>query len=869
MGIKSILGFVIPLDRIVTEASAEARSLSARWDVPQANKAGLFDAGGGEMLPLHEDLRDRQGRYIQTAPDEHGRQYRVAGRMLAEDLGAGSSSSATPLLLGLFSMLSMLTVMLPGGLCILTGLAALCVLALIGPATGKMKWMGLAVIFAFVLPLAGTGGASGFGSVLRGGMVPMACAAGLVAIIAFVMAGMAGVRSVLFSILGIVIVLAASATVPPSLAPVVLALPGALLPIIWAVSERRERVVRLLLQGQVASGEDAGIAHSHIPARLTQAKNAAKDTSPVFTFGEATGELRTRGDGFAPDAGLPISMSLRDLSTHAICFGETGSGKTTTFLRPLIADLMRARLAGQRIGMLIADGKGALAGEFVGMLDYIALNPRHEVVSLYEGLSAGDVARQHEENNLVDATGADKTWSGMAAAVSRPSAYMLEALVKHGIHDANTGEAWRWCLLHHDRLGKKFLAGEDAVEELEALWVKIVEKEGTLDGLLMEAYLYSTQTVQAMAAETRGSVLANWQLWFAPYVSHVDLMRWAAADHGASVEGCLHGEVIGLDINGSLYGQHASALVTKFLKARIIAELQRRAGVPDGDWRKADPTATLCFLIIDEFQDVYTPADAELIPKSRSLGGHYVVATQTLESLLQAGKSEHGTKAMLASILSRVALKTSPLTMSWLQEGVGMGKVPRYQSNSTQIEFVRSVDKAYRGPLWDASHPLAGPIAVWRRLVGGMRFADPRTDARITKANVPVSSLLDQSLVLAHEWKEEPILELSRFSALTADQGTAFAAVRRGSVVRRDFMQVVAPLNTIPDDLRDPNHTGKRRDLAAEDAARAEAARDAAEATPAAGPSTQHSQQEDETQADFTALLDAIRNPTPHDEVSK
>lgn len=865
MRLKSILGFLIPLDRIVTNASAEARSLSARWDVPQANKQGLFDAGGGEMLPLHEDLRDRQGRYIQTAPDEHGRQYRVAGRMLAEDLGAGSSSSATPLLLGLFSMLSMLTVMLPSGLRILTGLAALCVLALIGPATGKMKWMGLAVIFAFVLPLAGAGGASGFGPIMRGGMVPMAGAAGLVAIIAFVMAGMAGVRSVLFSILGIVIVLAASAAVPPSLAPVIMALPGALLPIIWAVSERRERVIRLLLQGRVASGEDAGIAHSHIPARLTQAKNAARDTSPVFTFGEATGELRTRGDGFAPDAGLPIAMSLRDLSTHAICFGETNSGKTSTFLRPLIAALMRARLKGERIGMLIADGKGALAGEFVGMLDYTGLNPRHEVVSLYEGLSAGDVARQHEENNLAGATGNDKTWQSMAAEVSRPSAYMLEALARHRITDTRTGEPWRWCLLHHDRLGKMFLAGEEALGELESLWGQLNEKEGPFDGLLMEAYLYSTRTVQAMADVTRGSVLSNWQMWFGPYTGHVDLLRWAAADHGASVEGCLHGEVVGLDINGSLYGQHSAALVTKFLKARVIAELQRRAGVPDGDWRKADPTATPCFLIVDEFQDVYTPADAELIPKSRSLGGHYVVATQTLESLLQAGKSEHATKAMLASILSRFALKTSPLTMQWLQEGVGMGKVPHYQSGGTQIEFVRSVDKAYRGPLWDASHPLAGPIAVWRRMVGGMRFADPRTDARLGKANVSVSTLLDQGLVLAHEWKEEPILELSRFSALTADQGTAFASVRRGSVVRRDFIRVVDPLNAIPDDLRDPSHTGKRRDLAAEDA---QAARQKTEAMEAAGPSTQELQQEEEAQADFTALLDAIRNPTPHDEVS-
>lgn len=813
MKLKSILGTLMPTKSMLASSIEEARVLATRWDVPQANREGLFDAGNGQMLPLSKDLQDRQSRYILTSPDSRGRQYRVAGRMLAEDLGSGSTSVATPLLFGVLGVFAMLTTVLPRGLGVITGALALATLLLIRTATAPRKgWAVTAALFGLILP---------------------------------VVAASPG-RSALYSL--------------------VCFLPMCLMPLAYSWSEQRKRAKRLAIQGRKAGGEDGSAVTSHVAARKAQAIAAAKDDSPLITIGETMGKLTHRGDGFAADEGLPMSISLRDLSTHMIIFGETGSGKTSTQLRPKIVDLMRARRAGHKIGLLLADGKGALAGEHVGMRDYVALNPRHEVVSLYQGLSASDVARQHEENNLSasGSAGSERTWNGMTAACCRPSSYMLEALVKHQICD-KSGQPWKWSLLCHDRLGKLFLAGEDGIDEIEDYWTQIAQREGVIDGMLQEAYLYSTQTVQALAAETRGSVLANWTLWFAPYLSHPDLMRWAAADTGAHVEACLHGQVVGLDVNGSLYGQMAASLVVKFLKARILNELQQRAGCPNGDWQKVDPTATPCFLILDEFQDIQTTADSETIPKSRSLGGHYICATQSIESLLQTSKNENATKAMLASLLSRVAMRTSPATAKWMQEGVGMGRVPHRESESTMVDFVRSVAKAYSAPVWDEGHPMARLLSTFRRKVGGTHFKD----ARIDKGDKGVfGDHLANDLVLVREMKEDPILELSQFSTLTSEMGVAFASVRRGGVPRRDYVRVVAPMSSIPDDLLDPDYAG-RRDLNAEDAEARQEAIEAALAAEAAESSsaepnpttTENEDEEEDATQHLTSLLNDILEP--------
>ncbi|MBN8924571.1 MAG: hypothetical protein BGP10_13245 [Rhodanobacter sp. 68-29] len=71
------------------------------------------------------------------------------------------------------------------------------------------------------------------------------------------------------------------------------------------------------------------------------------DDSPLINIGQTIGKLAHRGDRFAADEGLLMSISLRDLSTHMIIFGETNSGMTSSQLRPKIAGRRRRRIHGK------------------------------------------------------------------------------------------------------------------------------------------------------------------------------------------------------------------------------------------------------------------------------------------------------------------------------------------------------------------------------------------------------------------------------------------------------------------------------------------------------------------------------------------
>ena len=91
------------------------------------------------------------------------------------------------------------------------------------------------------------------------------------------------------------------------------------------------------------------------------------------------------------------------------------------------------------------------------------------------------------------------------------------------------------------------------------------------------------------------------------------------------------------------------------------------------------------------------------------------------------------------------------------------------------------------------------------------------------------------------------------------------ATIRRGGVPRRDYVRVVEPMFSIPDDLLDPNYVV--RDLDAEDAITRKAAMEnalAAEAENADALSINH--HDEETNQPLEALLDAIRNPELNEE---
>ncbi|MDB4911713.1 MAG: ATPase, partial [Gemmatimonadetes bacterium] len=105
--------------------------------------------------------------------------------------------------------------------------------------------------------------------------------------------------------------------------------------------------------------------------------------SPTVELGETTGVFAGRGDVFAPSAGLPFRLSLRDLQMHALVLGGTGSGKTSGVLRPLARQLSEQK----NVGLVIMDGKGALPSELVDLPGMQLVDPARGVeISLVSGV---------------------------------------------------------------------------------------------------------------------------------------------------------------------------------------------------------------------------------------------------------------------------------------------------------------------------------------------------------------------------------------------------------------------------------------------------------------------------------------------------
>jgi hypothetical protein len=328
----------------ISRAKTEALNLATRWDVPQgqrkpgqdkADKEIYIEAKKGVWRVLAHDLRDIKGRFYRTKPDPvTGQQGRVAGHMLQEDLVLGAFSVSIPVLFGLLSILGVLNILFGGSLLVVpVSLAMFALAALIISATEKLNWGVMAIFLAGVLPWLGQIMSSGNPMQMFGGGVQMPLVIGGSFVGAGVLyGGLKGARVVVGAVFGIALVIVSASHTPLLIRPLVLSLPGALLPAVWALSEDMRRAKRLAAQGK-HSFEASSLPLAHIEGRFEQSRRASLDDSPLITYGTAMGNLSGRGDAWSADAGLPMVQSTHDIATHLLVLGSTGRGKTSSIIR--------------------------------------------------------------------------------------------------------------------------------------------------------------------------------------------------------------------------------------------------------------------------------------------------------------------------------------------------------------------------------------------------------------------------------------------------------------------------------------------------------------------------------------------------------
>ncbi|CAB3774458.1 hypothetical protein LMG29542_07835 [Paraburkholderia humisilvae] len=505
-------------------------------------------------------------------------------------------------------------------------------------------------------------------------------------------------------------------------------------------------------------------------ARIEQIENATNDTSPFIRIGYSLGLLAQRRDPLAPgEKGLPVGLSLNDLSTHLMVIGASGTRKTTSVIRPVSTEW----LAGDMGGMLVLDGKGTLPLQFAELPGFQLISPGHGAFNAIAGMSPDAVA-----DVLADVFGADDdrdpTWADSARLMLRMAAIVLHA---HPTASFTIPEILRFCTM-------------DAYDRAALLEV-VYEKA---DGRMRAAVGYWAVELPAMPEKTSGSIVNMVRTWLGNICLHERLGPWCdTQESGWLVEDLLIGAKAGLLLPESEYG--AGGVAISALCMRRLYDAVKRRG---DDWR-AVIGQTPVLLVADEVQNLLTRADVETAPVARSLGLYLLFATQNLDGLYRRLERD-GALQLANNFASLIAL---PPRTADSNEYVST-RAGRIWKATTQ-NYHGLPDAAADLGLYDNS----GTDRTMREAdLHRQRYAaTPRLSYAVGlwhREWTPKSAALGQhvhDLVEPGEtWQftskpllalePTPIVSPDEIDTLLARPGTAIAILNRGNVVRRDVIRL-------------------------------------------------------------------------------
>lgn len=534
----------------------------------------------------------------------------------------------------------------------------------------------------------------------------------------------------------------------------------------------------------------------HIDARRAQAVAVAKDKSPIIDLGTAKGIFSARMDGYAPDAGMHMCMSAQDLRTHLNITGGTGTGKTS-FFRSIIDQWVR----GQAGGMMVLDGKGALAAELAGLRGYTCIRPGVKL-GLMDGLSPADftaalvaVSRNPKQS---DATSSGQFFATAGETLVFNGSTLLRALVDAGVVATGTGK-WRYRLADQHRLLSQ-LTGKDASkyasEAIEG--IKRFTPANRGEAILLEdAIGYFAEYLPAMDHETRANLWATVHGWLSPIFQHSELVEWAHTDGGIDLSDILYGGLYGVALPQYKFGR-AGAIIQSLLKQRSFSLQRGRADIP---WAAQGQKPVMT--CVDEAQEMIGPTDEAFLPVARSLGGVGVYASQSIDAFRARIGSLDGANAWLDNFQSFAMLRSSKASYEWAAAKLGTTKKLRWMGQTGMINYPGSLNAAFKSSLYDPTHPAAGVMRWLRRQgAGAFEIGAPKTTGR-GMAHVTQDAHahdLRMPAIQQCKWKTAPLLEPYEADSMLQEPFTACIQVMRGGVRRRDIVKL-NPLFEFPADL--------------------------------------------------------------------
>lgn len=843
------LGHWLPVEAWLDKNIADAFDKAGRHDVPAEVQQHDYDGkpvfkadGAPVMVEVARDLRDEKSRWWGAKGGG-----RLAGHVLVEDMTQGSQTVVAPVMLMLLTVFSVCVAIFQTidgavftSLAAISALAVIALMVLLWDAIGRVgiwrasafsilvPYIGVKTSLAgesMLGPVAGMGMSGGsMGTMLGGTAIALAVGA-------FLVYGFLGDRDstkstlISFAKLAALFGVAAygSSFLPGFLQPLVWASVGCYVPLWNERMLRRARAFHLGMLATEFSGDDGTMGNSNLLEREKQALAVEKDKSGFIELGTGMGIFTRYGDGLAPDKGLPVGLSPKDLGTHLHILGETGGGKTFNGMMVLAHGwiLMRAG------GLLVLDGKGSLPAAvlaaLVGLPNVLLIQPGVRL-GLFEGLTPHDVGKA-----LSDIAGAKKQeqdansdafFNNHGKSLSGHLATILDAIVRYNKLLTKSGgqREYFWTLSNFNALltvlqeetpegllcldKAKLVAGttkenNDAFNEKskdvnEAMVWEYGDAGVSI--LLQDAINYIELNYWRMPNDTRGSITALVQSWIAPLMAHEELRPWADEETGVDPTICLRGGYVGMCLPEFLYGD-AGKLCQSFIRHRVMAGIRRR--VKNKNWREEGQTPVL--FVVDEAQEMVTQADRDFLAVAREHGGACVYGTQSY-SEYESRMGKAATDAFLANFLSQMVLPStmSHATYEYISKRMPEGEFITWDSGGSGrvIGFAQTLKKLGNHPLFDDNHPMRKEFRKLRRKGAGQlrvpkRFqvlSAKQTDHYHDMSEVDNVSHLHTPITVSGKKEVRPLLMLQDCAKYLNPQ-TAVVQLKRGGNARRDFIK--------------------------------------------------------------------------------
>ena len=489
-------------------------------------------------------------------------------------------------------------------------------------------------------------------------------------------------------------------------------------------------------------------------ARQLQINNASQDKSPFFKLGQTTGQLHDRRDPFSPsEAKLPMGLSLKDLSVHLFVWGATGKGKTSGVLRPLVHQWIQNHAG----GALIMDGKGALPEELITLSkDYKLINPETTGFAPIENLNPDEIADAFFD--MMASPKGEKIWDMLATKLIRSCAIVMSLC---------PDVPYTLTSLY------KIMSNDDYVKNII---IPQLPPKSKMPPYQLAGVEYRLHEFRLLPSRTKGSILSNASTWVSSLTDHILLSEWANTEKGVSVEDACKGELIGLNLPESKYGQ-AGKIIAAMAKKRFYKAIKNR-----GDNWKNEKTQKAVLLMVDEIQGLLTEDESAMLPIARSLGLSCVFATQNIDGIINKMQDEHAVNQMLGNFRSFIAFPSyTDMTNKYISKRLG------YIWKTVVESSAGLIDTRY-----ELNVMLNNPTEQILRESSALKYK-PKTSAGLVRTlfKMFTSQFTDQSSSkISCQVKNVPIIGEDEIDSCLAEPNKAIACFERGRVPRRDIIEL-------------------------------------------------------------------------------